>query len=423
MKKLCLLAALIILVSACTPVSEEPQPSPSPRIWEGRGTPVPPTPSPIPERIGFENLAVPEMERREIPDTEAMRFAAALSPGWNLGNTMDATGSRGLATEISWHNPYTTQEMINLLKETGFRSLRLPVTWHRHVDDDFNIDPVWMDRVQEIVDYAYGIGMYVILNIHHDDDKRFVYPDSEHYENSKRYVTRIWEQISERFKDYGERLVFENLNEPRLKGHRNEWWQDWSSDCCVDALDVLCKLHQHFVDTVRASGGNNAERYLLICGLAANYSSVLHELFRMPQDTADEKLMVSVHAYIPYGFALEDPRNSNSVSEFDMTRTTSFSPVNRFMNLLYDEFIFNGVPVVLGEFGARRKGDNLRDRAEFAAYYTAAAAARGMPAFWWDNGAFYGNGELFGIMDRRGLQWYYPDIAEALVAYSEIVID
>jgi endoglucanase len=277
-----------------------------------------------------------------------------------------------------------------------------------------------MDRVQEVVDYAYNIGMRVILNIHHDDDKRFVYPDSEHYENSKRYVIRIWEQISERFRDYSERLIFEGLNEPRLKGHQQEWWQDWNTDCCVDALDVLCRLNQHFVDTVRASGGNNAARYLMICGLAANYSSVIHDLFRMPEDTVEDRIIISVHAYIPYNFSLESPAGSNSVSAFDMTSGRSTNPINRFMDLLYDTYISNGIPVVLGEFGARDKHGNIRDRAEFAAYYTAAATARGMPTIWWDNGGFAGDGERFGIMDRRNLRWYYPDISDALAAYGTI---
>ncbi|MCL2004218.1 MAG: glycoside hydrolase family 5 protein [Oscillospiraceae bacterium] len=425
MRQLSLAMALLILLSACAPAalpSEEPSPSPSPRIWAGRPSPNPPTPSPIPEPVGFENLPVPDVERRDIPDTEAMRFAAALSPGWNLGNTMEATAGKDARSEISWGNPVTTQEMITLLKDSGFKTLRLPVSWNNHVDGDFSIDPAWMDRVQEVVDYAYGIGMHVILNIHHDDDVRFVYPSSEHFENSALYMRRVWGQISERFMDYGDRLIFESLNEPRLKGHRNEWWQDWESECCVDSLDALCRLHQIFVDTVRASGGNNASRYLLICGLAANVDSVMHDLFWLPQDTVEDRLMVSVHAYTPYNFALNSPANSSSISDFDMTNRNRTREINNFMNRLYDKFIADGVPVVLGEFGARDRRGNLRDRAEFAAYYTAAAAARGMPAMWWDNGMFSGGNadEIFGLMDRRNARWMYPDIVDAIIAYSPI---
>jgi endoglucanase len=427
MKKTCLAIALLLLLSACTatvpPHDEEPSPSPSPRTWEGRATPNPPSPSPIPEPIGFENLPVPDVEARELPDTELQRFAEALSPGWNLGNTLEATAmNRDIRSETSWGNPVTTQAMISLLKDSGFKTLRVPVSWHNHVDGDFTIDADWMDRVQEVVDYAYGIGMYVILNIHHDDDVRFVYPTGEHYENSALYIQRIWSQISERFRDYSDRLVFESLNEPRKKGHTHEWWQDWNSDCCVEALDVLCRLHQHFVDTVRASGGNNATRYLLVCGLGANYSSVMHDLYRMPQDTAEDRIMISVHAYIPNNFALLTPSSSSSVSDFSMTNSNRIREIRNFMNRLYDKYVANGIPVVLGEFGARNKGGNLRDRAEFAAYYTAAASARGMPSIWWDNGVFEGGGsvEIFGLMDRRNVRWTYPDIVDALIAYGRI---
>jgi endoglucanase len=424
MKKLCLIAALLLLASSCTPGSTD-TPEPSERVWEGRGTPVPPTPSPIPTPIGFDTLPVPEIAGEfTVPDTESMRFAAAMSPGWNLGNTLDATGERGVMTEVSWGNPFTTQAMISLLKDSGFKTLRLPVTWHNQVDDDFNINAAWMDRVQEVVDYAYGIGMKVIINIHHDDDVRFVYPSAEHYANSARYVKRIWEQISERFIDYSDRLIFESLNEPRLKGNRFEWWQDWNNDECIEALDTLCSLHQVFVDTVRASGGNNAARYLMVCGLGANADSVMTDLYRMPQDTAEDRILISVHAYTPFHFALSSPDSDRTTSRFDMSSLSSTNEINQFMDRLYSKYIYNGIPVVLGEFGARDKGGNLRDRAEFAAYYTASAAARGMPCFWWDNGIFSGGGttEIFGLMDRRGAQWYYPDIVDALIAYSEIKI-
>ncbi|MDR0326411.1 MAG: glycoside hydrolase family 5 protein [Oscillospiraceae bacterium] len=423
MKIIVLFLALILLAASCAPSVQpsEENPSPSPVIipWEGKPSPKPVEPSPIPSPIGFENIPVPDVTRLEIPDTEPMRFAMAMAPGWNLGNTLDATGGAGLANETSWGNPKTTQEIIDAVKEAGFNSIRIPVTWHKHVDGDLSISAEWMDRVQEVVDYAYRIELTVIINIHHDDHKDYVYPDSEHYESSSRYVKRIWEQVAERFKEYGERLVFEGLNEPRLKGHRFEWWQDWNSEECVDALDVLCRLQQDFVDTVRASGGNNGTRYLMVCGLGANFDSVTHDLYRLPEDTAEDRILISVHAYTPFSFALQSSSENGSVSEFDMTENRSTRDIDHFMDRLHTKYITNGIPVVIGEYGARDKGGNLRSRVEFAAYYTAAAAARGMPCIWWDNGGFSGGGENFGLLERRGMIWMYPDIVAALVTYAK----
>jgi endoglucanase len=423
MKRIAWMMACFLFLSACGAVTPEPQTSPSeePGVveipWDGKPSPVPPEPSPIPDPVFTADIPVPDVTQRAVMDTEPLSFAAALGPGWNLGNTLDATGGSGLNTEISWGNPKTTQAMIDAVKEAGFKTLRVPVTWHKHVDGDFTVDPEWMDRVQEVVDYAYGIGLFVILNIHHDDDKKYVYPDSEHFENSAKFVGRIWEQAALRFRDYSERLIFEGLNEPRLKGHpRFEWWQDWNDEACIDALDALCRLQQVFVDTVRASGGNNAGRYLMICGLGANADSVVNGPFRLPEDTVPDRLIISVHAYTPWQFALQLPGRT----DFDMTEERSTRDIDSFMDGLYEKYIANGIPVVLGECGALDKSGNLTDRTEWAAYYFASAAARGMPAIWWDNGAFSGNGEIFGIFDRRSLTWVFPGIVEALMRYGTV---
>lgn len=228
--------------------------------------------------FSVESGSIPEItiEAKQIPDKECFRFVKDMKTGWNLGNTLDAY-SQGkmygddISSEEIWGNPVTTKEMIDTLKNTGFRTVRIPVTWHNHVTDDGNgpvISEAWLDRVQEVVDYAYDNGMYVILNTHHDNTANIegeggYYPDTAHAEESDRYIRGIWTQVAERFKDYDEHLIFESLNEPRLAGTDYEWNFNAGVAECKDAAGSINRLNQLFVDTVRATGGNNVERYLI----------------------------------------------------------------------------------------------------------------------------------------------------------------
>ena len=364
---------------------------------------------------------MPYIKQYEIPDNEAMAFLKKMGVGWNLGNTFDATDDSYTGDEMNieslWVGVKTKQSMLKMVKEAGFNTLRLPVSWHNHVDADFNISENWLSRVQEVVDWAIELDMYVILNTHHDVSKKYYYPNSENYEVSSRYVQRIWEQLSERFQDYDQHLIFESMNEPRLVGTEDEWVFNSSKNTCQDAADCINKLNQLFVDTVRASGGNNAIRYLMVPGYAASADGALNDLFKLPADTAENKVIVSVHAYTPYPFALQSQKDGGT-DTFALTDIGQTSEINRFMNNLYKKYIVNGIPVVIGEFGARNKDDNLQSRVTFSAYYAANASARNMPCVWWDNNARKGNGELFGLLNRRALEWSFPEIVEALVQYG-----
>ena len=360
------------------------------------------------------------IKQYEIPDNEAMAFVKKMGIGWNLGNTFDANddnwGSRDeLMMEKAWVGVLTKPEMIQDVHAAGFNTLRLPVSWHNHVDKEtFEISEKWLDRVQEVVDYAINDGMYVILNTHHDVYPEFYYPSNEHYETSSRYIKSIWTQLSERFKDYDEHLIFESMNEPRLKGHANEWNFSASNADCMEAADCINRLNQLFVDTVRASGGNNENRYLMVPGYAAAPENALGDCFVLPKDTADNKIIVSVHAYTPYAFALQD----GGTDTFEITNAAQTSEIIRFVSNLYKKFVVNGIPVVIGEYGARAKNDNFQSRVNYAAFYACVASSRNIPCVWWDNHGFKGSGELFGIYDRRALEFRYPEIVEALTKYG-----
>lgn len=355
----------------------------------------------------------------EIPQNEAMAFVKEMKIGWNLGNTFDATrdGYKGNDLEIEryWCGVYTTEQMIDAVHQAGFNTLRLPVSWHNHVDENFVINTPWLDRVQEVVDWAIERGMYVILNTHHDNAKAYYYPDEEHYAVSEKYVTSIWSQVAERFKDYDQHLIFESLNEPRLVGTDVEWWFNSNDARCKEAADCLNRLNQAFVDTVRAAGGSNADRYLMVPAYCASPDSAFAtDYFHLPEDTVENHIIVSAHAYTPYSFALD----AAGTDSFSVTNISQVTEINTFLNKLYSKYVSKGVPVVIGEFGARAKKDNLQDRVDFASYYIAAASARNIPCCWWDNNGFTGNGELFGIFNRQKMEWPFPEIVEGMMQYA-----
>jgi len=367
-------------------------------------------------------VVIPKIEnvfQFKVPQNEAMAFVQDMRIGWNLGNTFDATHDsyRGNEMDIEslWCGVKTTEAMVDALKAAGFNTLRLPVSWHNHVSgEDFVISEPWLDRVQQVADWALARGMYVILNIHHDNEPGYLYPSPEHHETSERYVRAIWTQLAARFAQYDHHLIFESMNEPRLKGTDIEWWFDAKNKRGLEAAECINRLNQAFVDTVRASGGNNADRYLMVPGYCAAPGFAVASYFRLPQDTVDNRIIVSAHAYTPYSFALEMP----GTKSFSAVSASQTREIANFMNDLFKKFIANGIPVVIGEFGAMEKDGNLQDRVEFAAYYMAAASARGMTCCWWDNNLFSGSGERFGLLDRKRCTWPDPELLEALMRYA-----
>lgn len=368
-------------------------------------------------------LPMGKVKKLNIPDSEPIAFAASLGIGFNLGNTFDAytdpTPSDEMSTETAWHGVYTTQQMIKDIHAYGFDTIRIPVSWHNHVDTDYNISKQWLDRVNDVVDWAMDEGMYVIINIHHDNhpEANGFYPDKAHLEQSKKYIGRIWEQLSERFKDYDEHLIFEGMNEPRLVGTSHEWDFSTDYDDCREAIDCINELNQLFVDTVRAGSGNNSDRYLMCPGYAASLDGGTNAFFSLPKDVdgRESHVMLSIHAYTPYNFALEYP----GVSDFNTGDKDRTSELNELMNKLYMDYVYQGTPVVIGEFGCRDKNGNLQDRVNYSAYFARMASSRSIPCVWWDNNFFTGNEELFGIYDRKDPGNSNVDIITALMEYKK----
>ncbi|MBR5965575.1 MAG: glycoside hydrolase family 5 protein [Treponema sp.] len=344
--------------------------------------------------------------------------------GWNLGNTLDAhvgefsdKVNKGLSTETSWGAPETTQAMIKAIAAAGFKTIRIPVSWHNHITDTdgHKIDSAWLARVKTVVDWSLDAGMNVIINIHHDNLTEaqmattygFCVPEAggANYAslktNSQTYITDIWKQVATHFKDYNDKLIFEILNEPRAVGKDYEWGADTNEKKDkVSAANVIIKEYEKAaLDIIRASGGNNATRYLMVPPYAASPS--LMDGWSLPTDSASNKLIVSVHAYTPYDFCMGKD-NTFTAAHKSNIEDWLFATLNT-------QFVSKNIPVIIGETSASDK-NNYAERVKWAKCFFAAAKAKGISCILWDNMKIYPEGdniaERHGYFNRNNLSWY-----------------
>ncbi len=358
-----------------------------------------------------EEAAAPVIDRGEMRGLDAKSLVSEMKTGWNLGNSLDAIG----ADETSWGNPVTTQEMIDVVKAQGFDVLRVPVTWGNHMGEapDYTVEPEWMERVAEVVDYGIADGMYVIINTHHEPDT-WLLPQSESMDEVVPQLTALWQQIAERFADYGDHLVFEGLNEPRIKGIPEEW-----TGGTEDGRACINKLNRVFYDTVRATGGNNAQRLLLISTYA---QQVTMDAFRDFDTDYDEYTGVALHAYTPYSFTYHNGE-SWELFKWDGSEKKSIEAVFKIM----DKYVLSkDIPVIITEYGSVTKtipDEMIYNNDEVVKWvndYLSVAKEYGVPCVWWDNNQYYSGNEHFGIFNRSELTWYSPKVADAIIAiYQE----
>ena len=376
------------------------------------------------ERLSFNREeALVDNGVKTFSETRAIELVRDMTCGWNLGNTFDATGGgNSLASEMSWGQPRTTKAMIDGLAASGIKTIRIPVSWSHHiVDNNYTISRAWMQRVKEVVDWAIEDGLYVVLNIHHDNFDKDAkmpaqsgfYPSDENFENSANFVCNIWGQIALAFNNgYDQHRVFEVLNEPRLCGTNEEWWYNAASPKSQKAMNNLNKLTQNILDVIRASGGNNQKRIVAIPSLQASPDSALANTFKMPRDYdgSKDRLVVSVHMYTPYNFAMESP----GVSQYSDSVKKEFTSMFKKLN---DHFISNGYAVYIGEYGATNK-NNLEDRIAWFHDFIKESRIYGIPCFLWDNGVWEVKGndysEHYGYYNRNNQTWYFPEIIKAI---------
>ena len=345
--------------------------------------------------------AVPAGEMRDITSMELVKD---MGIGWNLGNTLDVCqadrdgdgkvnehveeGEK--VDETLWGNPKATRELFTALKEDGIKSVRIPVTWRDHIDADGNVDREWMDRVHEVVDYAYSQDMYVLLNVHHDGggDPTFgawiIEGAKNDKENTLKKYRNLWSQIAEEFKDYGDKLVFESMNEVGFDGISQN-----------GAYDLLNEFNQEFVDLIRGSGGNNAERHLLIAGYWTDIRMTCDSRFKMPDDPAG-RCIVSVHYYTPWEFCTTNVHNTWGTDE-------EVKQMEDLYGMMKTNFVDKGIPVIIGEYAA--SGNDKASCIFFIEKMVKLCSDYGMAPFYWDNG---------GQVDRNTYEWRTPDFLEAM---------
>lgn len=329
-------------------------------------------------------------------DITALELVNDMKLGWNLGNTFDA------GDETDWGNPVTTHAMIDTIKAKGFNTIRIPVTWKNHIGSspDYTIDQTFLDRVEEVVNYALDDDMYVIINIHHDNT--WVVPTYAHQTETTAELTKVWTQIANQFKSYSDYVLFETLNEPREVGSTAEW-----TGGTAENRDVVNQYNLAAVNAIRATGGNNAIRFIMVPTICATDLTVAMNDFVVPND--DSRVIVSLHTYTPYYFSMVTTGTSYWGSDSDK------STLDTELDTIYNKFVKNGRAVVIGEFGSINKS-NQSSRAAHAKYFVQASRARGITAIWWDNGfSTAGEAESYGIFNRNTLTWDCPEVAEALV--------
>ncbi len=361
-------------------------------------------------------------------NVSSVAFVKQMGAGWNLGNTLDAndvgSGKDNIFnTEISWGAPETTQAMIKAVKAKGFKTIRIPVSWHNHITDrnGYKIDSKWMARVKQIVDWSIGEGLYVIINIHHDNYAEggmsnnagyCITDNSDLKQKSMDYMKDVWTQVANTFIGYDSHLIFEALNEPRAVGTSDEWWIS-DSKVISKYNKLVTDYEQVCVNTIRATGGRNAQRFIMVPPYVA--SVYMNTGWELPYDSASDKLLISVHAYTPNAFALSDA--SKAQTTFDDKDSDHFT-VKDVFDQIDNNYMSKGRGVVMGEASCSDK-NNLSERKKWFNCMKEHTNETGISVVLWDNMVVYPNGdnagERHGYLNRTEGTWYFQDLVNIFV--------
>ncbi len=379
-------------------------------------------------------LMAGEMSAQDGLDRSAMDVVNDMSPGWNLGNTFEATTSwtggalwnnkGGLGAETGWQDTKTSQAVIDFVKSLGFKSIRIPCAWaYGHISDasNYTIDAAWMARVKEVVDYCINDGLYVVLNDHWDGgwlEEKMKDSNAANIAKNKGILKLLWTQIANAFKDYDEHLLFAGLNEP---GADNQ-----------ASTNNLIQYNQTFVDAVRATGGNNAKRVLVVQGPSTNIDHTCNFMNgKMPNDIVPGKLAIEVHYYNPWQFwGMENDESWGKVFYYwgngnhhsGSTHNATWGEEKDMKDQLQKMktyFVDKGYPVVIGEFGANwrdisklsnesQEKHNASIKAHYKELHRLCKEMGGMVPMTWDINSRSQNGTkgTMTIVDRKNLTVY-----------------
>ena len=322
--------------------------------------------------------------------SSAVQLAAKIKLGWNIGNTLEATGG-----ETAWGNPKVTKALIDLVKANGFNAIRIPCSWNQNMANSstaqINVD--WLNRVKEVVQYCVDNDMYVVLNIHWDGGwLENNCTEAKKAENNAKQRA-FWEQIATSLRDFDEHLLFASANEPNVDD--------------ATQMAVLNSYHQTFIDAVRATGGKNANRTLVVQGPSTDIDKTNKLMLTLPTDKVANRMMVEVHYYTPWNFCgMEKDETwgkmfnywgANYHSTTDTAHNATYgeeADLDKLFKSMKTQFVDKGIPVILGEFGAIKRTNltgndltlHLDSRAYFLKYVVKQAKVNGMLPFYWDAG-------------------------------------
>jgi len=337
----------------------------------------------------------------ETPKGALQRYVEAMQPGWNLGNTFDSVGMGGTddpssEDETAWGNPKVTRELIAQIADQGFKSIRIPITWDLKTGPapGYQVDPAFLDRIDEVVDWSLEEGLYVMINSHHDS-WRWVNGMGDNYDEVLARFSAIWKQVAEHFRNHSHKLMFESINEPSFYGEASGKSQQ----------ELLNDLNRAFHSIVRQSGGNNATRPLVLPTLytTADDQAYLDDLKAVLAELNDPNIIVTAHYY---GFW---PFSVNIAGFYTFNEETRQNIVQTF-DRLYNTFVSEGIPVILGEFGLlgfdRHTGTiEQGEKLKFFEFMLNYAQDLGITHMLWDNGQHF---------NRHTFTWNDPQLIEMM---------
>lgn len=324
----------------------------------------------------------------------ASKVVQDIQIGWNLGNQLDCTGVRIENVDVAYYErlhgtPPLDFELIDMVKEAGYQAIRVPITYYCHMDEQFQIDQEWLEYIEKIVSYIVGQDMYCIIDIHHDTGKNgWIRADYQNIEAQKMAVSWLWTQIATQLKDYNNLLIYESFNE--VLNPQNQW-----SHAGEESYQAMNILNQTFVNTVRACGGYNETRCLIVNTYASSAVKEVMQGFTLPTDTVEDRLLVGMHNY----------------------QTTG---LDRMFYNINDVFISKGIPVMIGEFGIPNSYD-MPSRVNYVTEFILNAKQYGIPCLWWDDSQTCENASQvknYALINRRKLTWYFKDLADYMVSIA-----
>jgi beta-mannanase len=308
--------------------------------------------------ITRDKVVIPDVTSTIENATDAVKN---MGLGWNLGNALDANsqqyhdptqanywGQQDVTSESCWGQFPTKTELLTMMKDAGFGAIRVPVTWYNHMDIDGNVDEAWMNRVHDVVDYVISQGLYCIINVHHDtgaDSQNWaswLKADASVYTAQKARYEKLWQQIANEFRNYDQHLLFEAYNE-MLDAQSS--WNFAQSNTSYDAINNYA---QSFVNVVRATGGNNAQRNLIINDYGASsgsgtWSTKLQDPLKQMKipDGESNHIIFEVHNYPSL---IDNDKQNRSISDIQ-------TEIDAWITNLKTHLVNKGAPVIIGEWG------------------------------------------------------------------------